>query len=240
MLPLHGTLDSEAQDAVLAPSARRKVVLATNVAETSLTIDGVTEVVDSGLVKVLRFDPTTGLDRLDTERVSLDSAVQRAGRAGRTAPGRATRLWDVRDRLRPHREADVQRIDLAGPLLDISGVGRRPPSASAGSSLRPGERVEAALERAASPGRRGGAAADCPGPRPARLAAATAPRALSARGGRRSPGLAGGGPSGRAAGRGQARRSAHHRLGRAEFGRSMERGSGQRAVGGTRARAFGT
>ena len=145
VLPLHGTLDAAAQDLVLAPSSRRKVVLATNVAESSLTIDGVTEVVDSGLVKVLRFDPTTGLDRLETERVSVDSADQRAGRAGRTAPGRATRLWDGRDILRPHREADIQRIDLSGPLLDLVAWGGDPSACRWFEAPSP-VRVEAALE----------------------------------------------------------------------------------------------
>ena len=144
VLPLHGSLDSEAQDRALAPASTRKIVLATNIAETSLTIDGVTEVVDSGLVKVMRFDPETGLDHLATERVSAASALQRAGRAGRTAPGRATRLFDARERLRPHREADIHRIDLSGPLLEVLAWGGDL------SSFRwfespPRDRVEAAL-----------------------------------------------------------------------------------------------
>jgi ATP-dependent helicase HrpB len=123
VLALHGGLDAREQDAALAESEHRKVILATNIAETSLTIDGVTDVVDSGLHKVLRFDPEKGIDRLETERISADSAAQRAGRAGRTAPGRAFRLWDERDRLRPHREPDVQRIDLASAVLDVLAWG---------------------------------------------------------------------------------------------------------------------
>jgi ATP-dependent helicase HrpB len=123
VLPLHGSLDAREQDAALAETERRKVILATNVAETSLTIEGVTDVVDSGLHKVLRFDPEKGIDRLDTERISVDSAVQRAGRAGRTGPGTALRLWDERDVLRPHREPDVQRIDLASAVLDVLAWG---------------------------------------------------------------------------------------------------------------------
>jgi len=123
VLPLHGSLEAREQDAALAEGEPRKVILATNIAETSLTIEGVTDVVDTGLQKVLRFDPEKGIDRLDTERISWDSAEQRAGRAGRTAPGTAVRLWDERDRLRPHREPDVQRIDLASALLDVLGWG---------------------------------------------------------------------------------------------------------------------
>jgi ATP-dependent helicase HrpB len=123
VLALHGGLEAREQDAALAESERRKVILATNIAETSLTIEGVTDVVDSGLHKVLRFDPEKGIDRLDTERISADSAAQRAGRAGRTGPGTALRLWDARDRLRPHREPDVERIDLAGAVLDVLAWG---------------------------------------------------------------------------------------------------------------------
>jgi ATP-dependent helicase HrpB len=123
VVPLHGGLEAREQDAALSESARRKVILATNIAETSITIEGVTEVVDSGLHKVLRFDPERGVDRLDTERISADSAAQRTGRAGRTGPGTAVRLWDERDRLRPHREPEVQRIDLAGAVLDVLAWG---------------------------------------------------------------------------------------------------------------------
>src|SRR5438105_12732633 len=126
VLPLHGSLDVDAQERALAPANRRKVILATNVAETSLTVDGVTEVIDSGRHKVMRFDPETAVDHLVLERISLDSAEQRAGRAGRTAPGRATRLWDERDILRPHREPEVRRVDLAGPVLDILSWGGDP------------------------------------------------------------------------------------------------------------------
>lgn len=122
-LALHGSMDVEAQERALAPSRERKVILATNVAETSLTIDGVTDVIDSGLQKVLRFDPETAVDHLVREQISRDSADQRAGRAGRTGPGRAMRLWDERQILRPHREPEVQRVDLASPVLDIMAWG---------------------------------------------------------------------------------------------------------------------
>jgi len=93
VLPLHGSLSADEQDAALAVTRKRKVILATNVAETSLTVDGVTDVIDTGLHKVLRYDAEKSLDRLETERISVDSAEQRAGRAGRTRPGRALRLW---------------------------------------------------------------------------------------------------------------------------------------------------
>jgi ATP-dependent helicase HrpB len=126
ILPLHGSLPASEQDRALAPSAGRKAILATNIAETSLTVDGVTDVVDGGYHKVLRYDPKTGIDRLDLERIPGDSAVQRAGRAGRQGPGRVLRLWDPRVRLRPHREPDILRIDLAGPFLQIIAWGGEP------------------------------------------------------------------------------------------------------------------
>lgn len=126
VLPLHGALPAEAQERALAPSDRRKVILATNIAETSLTVDGVTAVIDSGLHKTMRLDAGLGFDRLETERISRDSADQRAGRAGRTGPGTALRLWDERDELRMHREPEIHRVDLAAPLLDVLAWGANP------------------------------------------------------------------------------------------------------------------
>lgn len=123
---LHGSLEVERQEAALAPSARRKVILATNIAETSLTVEGVDSVVDTGLHRVLRYERGLGLDRLQTERIPLDSAVQRAGRAGRLGPGIAVRLWDQRDELRPRREPEIHRVDLAGALLDVIAWGDDP------------------------------------------------------------------------------------------------------------------
>ncbi|MEX1128877.1 MAG: ATP-dependent helicase C-terminal domain-containing protein, partial [Vicinamibacterales bacterium] len=99
--------------------ARRRVIVATNIAETSLTVPGVTAVVDSGQHKVARYDAGRGVDSLELERISLDSADQRAGRAARLGPGIVRRLWHVTDRLRPHREPDIARIDLSGPVLDV-------------------------------------------------------------------------------------------------------------------------
>jgi ATP-dependent helicase HrpB len=126
VFPLHGQLSVDEQERALAPSASRKVILATNIAETSLTVEGVTVVVDAGLQRLVRYDTGTGIDRLQTERISRDSANQRAGRAGRTQPGRTIRLWDERDQLREHREPEIQRVDLTAPLLDLIAWGGDP------------------------------------------------------------------------------------------------------------------
>jgi ATP-dependent helicase HrpB len=125
-LPLHGSLDADAQDLALRPSSRRRVIVATNIAETSLTVPGVTAVVDSGLHKVARYDADRGIDSLETERITADAADQRAGRAGRIGPGVVRRLWDVRDRLRPHREPEIHRIDLSSSALDVIAWGGDP------------------------------------------------------------------------------------------------------------------
>ena len=90
---MHGELPAEEQDRALLPQGRRKVVLATNVAETSVTVEGVTAVVDTGLARQLIYDPSVGLDRLELVNISRASADQRAGRAGRTQPGVCVRLW---------------------------------------------------------------------------------------------------------------------------------------------------
>lgn len=123
--PLYGDLPIEAQDAALRPGARRRVVLATNVAETSVTVAGVRSVVDSGLARQLRFDPATGLDRLETVRIARAAAEQRAGRAGREAPGLCLRLWTAADdlALRPFEPPEVRRVDLAGAVLEIGAWG---------------------------------------------------------------------------------------------------------------------
>ena len=125
VMPLYGDLPAEKQDDVLAPAARRKVVLATNVAETSLTIEGITGVVDTGLARSPVFDPHVGMDRLQLVRISQASADQRAGRAGRTQPGVCLRLWPERThRHRPtHEEPEIRRLDLAGPLLQLRAWG---------------------------------------------------------------------------------------------------------------------
>jgi ATP-dependent helicase HrpB len=126
LVALHGSMDGVAQDTALSPSSRRRIIMATNIAETSLTVSGVTAVIDTGLHKVARYDEARGVDSLTTERVTLDSADQRAGRAARLGPGIARRLWDARDRLRPHREAEIHRVDLSALLLSILAWGAEP------------------------------------------------------------------------------------------------------------------
>jgi ATP-dependent helicase HrpB len=126
VLELHGTLAAGEQERALRASDSRKVILATNIAETSLTVPGVTTVVDSGLQKLPRYDPNLGFDRLALERITRDSADQRAGRAGRLGPGLAIRLWDAHDRLRAHREPEIRRVDLAPALLDVIAWGGQP------------------------------------------------------------------------------------------------------------------
>lgn len=121
VMTLFGDLPAEEQDRVLSPCDQRKVVLSTNVAETSVTIDGITGVVDTGLAKVMRFDPDLGLDYLDLSPISKASADQRAGRAGRTQPGVCLRLWDeLTHRARPDLDdPEIRRVDLAGPVLEL-------------------------------------------------------------------------------------------------------------------------
>ncbi len=125
ILPLHGDLSPRAQDAAVARYDERKVVVSTNVAETSLTIDGVTLVIDSGLAKIAKYDPHRGINTLITEKISRASADQRAGRAGRTAPGRCLRLWSERDGLNRRAQdlPEVKRLDLAEVVLNLKASG---------------------------------------------------------------------------------------------------------------------
>jgi ATP-dependent helicase HrpB len=125
VVELFGDLPMEDQDAALRRSERRRIVLATNVAETSVTVEGVTAVVDSGLARVLRFDPSVGLDRLELGRIARASAEQRAGRAGRLAPGWCLRLWSqAEDRsLREREDPELRRVDLAGAVLQLRAFG---------------------------------------------------------------------------------------------------------------------
>lgn len=124
VLPLYGDLGSAQQDAALLadPRGRRKVVVATNIAETSLTIDGVRIVVDAGLERRQRFDPATGMSRLDTVRISRASSEQRRGRAGRTAPGTCFRLWSesTQDSLPVQSAAEILEADLAPLALELA------------------------------------------------------------------------------------------------------------------------
>ncbi|WP_024618242.1 ATP-dependent helicase HrpB [Pseudomonas kilonensis] len=130
LCPLHGELDLAAQRAAIdpAPPGQRKVVLATNIAETSLTINGVRVVIDAGLARVPRFDPGSGMTRLDTQRISRASATQRAGRAGRLEPGVCYRLWseDQHEQLAAYGSAEILSADLAGLALQLGRWGVTP------------------------------------------------------------------------------------------------------------------
>jgi ATP-dependent helicase HrpB len=125
VMPLYGGLSPEEQDYAVEPAEQRKIIVSTNVAETSLTIDGVCAVIDSGLVRRASFDPRRGINTLLIEKNSQASATQRAGRAGRTAPGICLRLWSERE----HSRRDLQelpellRVDLAGTLLQLKQIG---------------------------------------------------------------------------------------------------------------------
>ena len=126
-LPLHGDLSPEDQDRAFQASDRRKIVVATNVAETSVTIDGICHVVDSGLARVARYDAERGIQTLGIEEISRASADQRAGRAGRTAPGTCWRLWTESGHLnRPAKNTpEIQRADLAEVVLLLHSLGIR-------------------------------------------------------------------------------------------------------------------
>jgi ATP-dependent RNA helicase HrpB len=125
VFPLHGELPPNDQDAAVARYDRRKIVVATNVAETSLTIDGVRLVIDSGLARIPRYDPHRGINTLLVEKISRAAADQRAGRAGRTAPGHCLRLWTAHEQnARPAQElAEVKRLDLSEVILTLKAGG---------------------------------------------------------------------------------------------------------------------
>ncbi|MBS1117922.1 MAG: hrpB [Deltaproteobacteria bacterium] len=125
VLPLHGDLTADEQDRAVKPAKQRKVILATNVAETSVTIDGVVCVIDSGLARIARHSPWTGLPSLQIEPVSRASCAQRAGRAGRTRPGRVIRLFTKHDHdtRRAFEIPEIGRSELAGAALELYGAG---------------------------------------------------------------------------------------------------------------------
>jgi ATP-dependent helicase HrpB len=129
IMPLYGDLPFAEQQRAIRPDpgGRRRIVLATPIAETSLTIEGVRIVVDSGWARVPRFDPGSGLSRLETVRISADSAEQRAGRAGRLGPGVCYRLWSESSqrRLQPQRTAEIEQADLAALALELAQWGVR-------------------------------------------------------------------------------------------------------------------
>jgi ATP-dependent helicase HrpB len=125
--PLYGQLPPAKQYSAIMPdrNGRRKVVLATSIAETSLTIEGITIVVDTGYGRTLKFDPSSGLSRLETIEISKDSADQRAGRAGRLSPGVCYRMWNLasQNRMADHRTPEILEADLASLVLDMAQWG---------------------------------------------------------------------------------------------------------------------
>ncbi|MBF0410706.1 MAG: ATP-dependent helicase HrpB [Candidatus Riflebacteria bacterium] len=129
IMPLYGAMPFREQEMAILPQNLRKIVLATNIAETSLTIDGINRVVDSGLCRQMRYDQNTGIERLEYRRISRASADQRAGRASRTSPGKVFRLWSQPE----HNEMDAEtqpeilRADLSGVLLELSAWGKPDP-----------------------------------------------------------------------------------------------------------------
>ena len=127
VLPLHGDQSPEEQDRAVGPSDRRKIILSTNVAESSITIEGITAVIDSGLARVAGHSPWSGLPTLNVGRISQASANQRAGRAGRTGPGRAVRLYPLEDFVRRpgHDVPEIMRADLAPVVLLLRAMGAR-------------------------------------------------------------------------------------------------------------------
>lgn len=155
LMPLYGNMSLPEQIAVLRHSLQRKVVLATNVAETSLTIDGIGAVVDSGFARVNRFDPTIGINRLELTRISKASATQRAGRAGRTAEGECLRLWTEREHLAlaDFELPEIERVDLSECVLQLLAWGEqdvysfpwfeKPPAAAIDRALELLDRLDA-------------------------------------------------------------------------------------------------
>jgi len=125
VFPLYSALPPAAQEAAITPGPRPKVIVATNVAETSLTIEGVRTVIDSGLARISSYEPRRGINTLLVKKISRASAEQRAGRAGRTAPGRAFRLWSVADHARraEFESPEVHRVDLAEAVLLLKAAG---------------------------------------------------------------------------------------------------------------------
>ena len=118
VVPLHGSLDGDAQDAAIRSTENRRVILATNIAETSLTVPGVSAVIDTGQVKIARYDAERGIDSLTLERITQDSADQRAGRAARLGPGLVRRLWDARTGCGP-TASPISRASIS-PVLSLT------------------------------------------------------------------------------------------------------------------------
>lgn len=146
--PLYGALSKAEQDNAILPAApgKRKVVLATNIAETSLTIKGITIVIDSGLERVSLFDPGSGMDRLVTVPITEDSATQRCGRAGRLGPGHCFRLWHEGRILIKHTRAELLSADLTSMMLELAQWGVKEPEELRWLDLPPKKAVDHALE----------------------------------------------------------------------------------------------
>lgn len=147
ILPLYGALPFAQQRKALEPGQERKVVLATNIAETSLTIDGVGVVVDSGLERQLEFDPARGMERLPTRRIAQSSATQRAGRAGRQRPGFCYRLWSeaLQHGLALHQIPEIMRTDLSAMALELAAWGVKKPETLRWIDNPPPAHMEAAF-----------------------------------------------------------------------------------------------
>ena len=146
VVPLHGLLSPQEQRRAIMPSSSRRIVLATPIAETSLTIQGVTTVIDSGLYRRQRFEPSTSMSRLVTETISLDMATQRAGRAGRLGPGVCYRLWSrpAESRMEECRKPEILSADLAPMVLAVAAWGESDPSALPWVTPPPGELLKQA------------------------------------------------------------------------------------------------
>jgi len=147
-LPLYGDLAPRRQDEVMSPSAHRKVIVATNIAETSLTIPGVRHVIDSGLARISRQDPARGFNMLTLEAISRSSSEQRTGRAGREAPGTCCRLWSLGEQQRRPSQTDpeVKRVDLAEALLLLKSLGFDEPADFPWPDAPPPAALESAVE----------------------------------------------------------------------------------------------
>ena len=204
--PLYGALDARAQDLAIAPApaGRRKIVLATSIAETSLTIEGVRVVVDSGLMRVPVYEPDVGLTRLETVRVSKANADQRRGRAGRVEPGVCYRLWEeaANGGLQPYAAPEILSADLSGLMLDCAVWGVADPTQLAFLDSPPrGALTEARALLKLPGGRRRRGPHHRRGPRDRQPRAAAAPGAHGRRRGarrRREDGERGRGPVDRA------------------------------------------
>ena len=148
VFPLFGDMTPEEQDRVLSPCDRRKIVLSTNVAETSVTIEGVTAVVDTGMARQMHFDADVGLDRLELTPISKASTDQRAGRAGRTQPGVCLRLWEESaQRRRPDFDAaELHRVDLSSAVLRLFAWGETDIAAFPWFEAPPGESIDHAVK----------------------------------------------------------------------------------------------